>query len=76
MGLVVIYVIGIAPSYSGWSRRIYHWAVKWSNKSGHLVKAVRCDSELNVDNRNGKETRLTEGFKRDAVALVTEQYHD
>ena len=51
--------------------------VKWSTKSGHRVKAVKCHNEVRDDNRNEKETGVhweyTEDFKRDAVALVTEQ---
>jgi len=47
--------------------------MKWSTKSGHRVKAVNCQNEVTDDNRKRKRSNYTEDFKRDAVALVTEQ---
>ena len=32
--------------------------VKWSTKSGHQVKAVKCHNEVNHDKRNEQETVL------------------
>ncbi len=45
----------------------------WSTESGHFVKVVKCHNEVNDDNRNEKRRNYTEDFKREAVALVTEQ---
>lgn len=32
--------------------------LKWSTESGHRIKAVKCHSEVNDDNRDEKETGL------------------
>jgi hypothetical protein len=32
--------------------------MKWSTKSGHRVKAVKCHNEVRDGNRNEKETEL------------------
>ena len=47
--------------------------MKWSIRSGHQVKTLKCHSE--VENDNGKRSRrkYSEAFKREAVALVTEE---
>ena len=47
--------------------------MKWSTKSGHRVKAVKCHNEVSNDNRDRKKRIYTEDFKRDAVALVIDQ---
>jgi len=38
-------------------------AMKWSTKSGHRVKAVKCHKEVRNDNRNEKETRVYGRFQ-------------
>jgi transposase len=47
--------------------------LKWSDTSGHRVKAVKCHNEVRDDNRDEKETGVHGRYKRDAVVLVTEQ---
>jgi transposase len=46
--------------------------LKWSDRSGHLAKTVKCHNEASNDNRDERR-EYTEDFKRDTVALVTEQ---
>ena len=57
------------------ARNLYAFVFElmWSTKSGHRVKVVKCHNEVNDDNRKRKRSNYTEDFKRDAVALVTEQ---
>ena len=42
----------------GSTHQIGNSYLKWSTKTGHRVKALKCHNEVNDDNRNEKETGL------------------
>lgn len=46
--------------------------LKWSNPTGHLVKVVKQPTEVNMT-ATRKRRKFDQQFKKEAVALVTEQ---
>ena len=47
--------------------------MKWSNLPGHLAKVVLLPTEVKDDDRERERHKFMPEFKKDAVALATEQ---